>query len=435
MSESISIFWHRRDLRISDNAGLFKALNGSNPVRPLFIFDTSILDELDDKEDARVTFIHKNLAKLKSDYRESGGDLMIRIGKPMEVWKKLVDEFSIDTVYTNRDYEPYARQRDQDLAEFFRDREVKFVGAKDQVILEKSEVVKDDGDPYTVFTPYSKKWRSTLKAKDLEAFDVEGHLGQLDSFEANSLPSLKEIGFSESSVDFPSADFPMEIIEDYENTRDIPSKRGTSRLSVHLRFGTISIRELYRAVQDVNPKYATELIWREFYQMVLYHFPHSVDKAIKPAYDRIEWEHDDVLFQKWCDGKTGYPLVDAGMRELNQTGYMHNRVRMVVASFLTKHLLMDWRLGERYFAQKLLDYELASNVGGWQWASGSGCDAAPYFRIFNPHSQKEKFDPDEKYIKKWVPEYGTDDYPEPIVEHKWARERALSRYKEALKTN
>lgn len=432
MSNQVSFFWHRRDLRIQDNAGLFKALTDDHPVRPVFIFDKTILDELEDEDDARLSFIYREIERLKKEYAEVGSDLIVKYGKPLEVWSDLVEEFDIFKVFTNRDYEPYARKRDKELKEFFDDKDIEFIGAKDHVIFEKSEVVKDDGDPYLVYSPYARKWKSTLKDDSFDAFSSREMLENTVKCDPTDIPSLSDMGFRPSTIEIPSRSIPGAIIDSYDKTRNFPAIQGTTRLSAHLRFGTISIRELAREGQKRNDKYLNELIWRDFYQMVLFHHPDSPDNAIKPDYDRIEWEKNDKHFEAWCAGKTGYPIVDAGMRELNETGYMHNRVRMVVASFLTKHLLLDWRLGERYFARKLLDYELASNVGGWQWASGSGCDAAPYFRIFNPTSQLEKFDKQLKYTKRWVPEYGTDAYPKPIVEHKEARQRALDRYKSGL---
>lgn len=431
----IVLFWHRRDLRIDDNAGLYKALTSGNEVLPLFIFDRNILSALPDADDARVTFIHQEVTRLSGEYAGEGSSLLVKYGTPVEVWKELIREHEIRAVYTNRDYEPYARERDQEICELLQENGIEFIGAKDHVIFEKSEVVKDDGTPYLVFTPYFRKWKENMRGDTFRSVPSEEHLGNLYKTSAYPLPSLEEMGFEQSSLSIPSRRIPSDIISGYDKTRDYPAESGTTRLGVHLRFGTVSIRELAREAKSKNDVYLKELIWRDFYQMVLYHFPESPDKAIKPDYDRIEWENNEKHFEAWCEGRTGYPMVDAGMRELNATGYMHNRVRMITASFLTKHLLIDWRWGERYFAQKLLDFELASNVGGWQWASGSGCDAAPYFRIFNPESQLQKFDEKHKYTGKWIPELGTPEYPEPIVDHKAARERALSRYKEALNTS
>lgn len=428
----ITIFWHRRDLRIHDNAGLYHALKSKYPVLPVFIFDRNILDKLEDKDDARVSFIHQQLQELKKQYEQSGSTLHVFYGKPNEIWKEIVNTYSVKEVYCNRDYEPYAQERDKSVFEFLSSQNIPFKGFKDHVIFEKNEVLKDDGKPYTVYTPYSKKWKSKLNDFYLKSYPTEKYLSNLCRTNSLRLISLEEIGFKPTAISFPDKIAREEIIKNYHATRDLPAIKGTSRLSVHLRFGTISIRELARKAKALNEKYLNELIWRDFYQAILFHFPHTVNKAFKPEYDKIQWLNNEKEFLLWCQGKTGYPIVDAGMRELNATGFMHNRVRMIVASFLTKHLLIDWRWGEAYFAKKLLDFELASNVGGWQWAAGCGVDAAPYFRVFNPALQTEKFDKDLKYIKQWVPEYGTSAYPKPIVDHKMARERVLNTYKKAL---
>ncbi|MDX5447908.1 MAG: DNA photolyase family protein [Bacteroidota bacterium] len=433
MSTTVNFFWFRRDLRINDNAGLYHGLRSGHPVQCLFIFDKEILDKLEDKDDKRVSFIHTEILRLHEELRKHGASLIVRYGNPLEIWKDLVNEFKINGVYANRDYEPYARKRDKEVFEFLKDKGIDFKGFKDQVIFDKNEVVKDDGEPYQVYSPYMRKWKERMNDHFSRSYPVEKYLDHLFPYSNPDIPSLDEMGFKKVDPGVPQRTIPKEIIKSYDRTRNFPAnEEGTTHLSVHLRFGTISIRELTRVALDLNQKFLNELIWRDFYQMVLYHFPESGEKAIKPKYDRIEWVNDEEAFQRWCDGKTGYPLVDAGMRELNETGYMHNRVRMVVASFLTKHLLTDWRWGEAYFAKKLLDYDMASNVGGWQWAAGSGMDAAPYFRIFNPESQLEKFDPKGAYVKKWVPEWKTSDYPKPVVEHKKARERALEIYKKAV---
>ncbi len=429
--KKLSIFWHRRDLRIEDNAGLTKALKGEHPILPIFIFDQNILDHLPAK-DARVQFIHRELSKLKCQYETAGSTLMVFYGRPEEVWEAIIEKHQPNVVYTNRDYEPYAKKRDEAVFKLFKKSNIAFIGTKDHVIFEKDDVVKDDGKPYTVFTPYMKKWKSLLKSKDLVAHPSHDLLTHLAQRKPEDILSLESMGFESFDFEYPDSEIDISILESYADRRDIPSLSGTSRLSLHLRFGTVSIRALARTAQKHSEKWLNELIWRDFYQCILYHFPLSAHQAFKPQYDHIPWRHSDADFEKWCKGETGYPIVDAGMRELNETGFMHNRVRMIVASFLTKHLLIDWRLGERYFAEKLLDFELASNVGGWQWAAGSGCDAAPYFRVFNPTAQQEKFDRDFKYIKKWVPEFGTDRYPEPMVEHKMARNRAIDTYKAAL---
>lgn len=427
-----SIFWHRRDLRLHDNAGLFKALKSGDKIQPIFIFDSTILSRLN-VSDQRVLFIYQEIKKLKEKYAEYGSDLKVFHGNPVELIPLIAHNLKANAVYTNRDYEPYALKRDKTLFELLKTQNCELIGAKDHVIFEKNEVLKADGLPYTIFTPYSRKWKELLNFFYLKSYPVEKYFGNLIHSPSEPLMSLENIGFnSRQFVEFPTIEIPLSRIEIYNTTRDIPSILGTSRLSLHLRFGTISIRELARVAQAKNETYLNELIWRDFYQMIIFHFPHSATDSFKKQYDRIQWERNENHFIAWCEGKTGYPLVDAGMRELNATGFMHNRVRMVVASFLTKHLLLDWRLGEAYFAEKLLDFELASNTGGWQWAAGCGCDAAPYFRVFNPTSQQEKFDKEFKYIKKWVPEYGTSEYPNPIIDHKFARERVLARYKEAL---
>jgi deoxyribodipyrimidine photo-lyase len=428
-----AVFWHRRDLRFDDNAGLYKALRTANNVYPVFIFDSNILTHLP-KNDKRVSFIHASLFELKKKYQTMGSDLIVRIGDPKVLIPKLAQKLNAEAVFTNRDYEPQAIDRDAAVYQELTEQKRAFYGAKDQVIFEKKEVVKDNNEPYTVFTPYSKKWKEKLNDFYLKEYPNQKYAANLAQFnDSENFPSLHTIGFEEiEESHFPEKSIDRTVIEKYKEQRDFPATRGTTRLSVHLRFGTISIRQLASIAHTSNEAFLNELIWRDFYQMILYHFPKSVNQAIKPKYDAIPWIYNEHLFQAWCHGKTGYPLVDAGMRELNTTGFMHNRVRMVVASFLTKHLLHDWRLGERYFAEKLLDFDLASNVGGWQWAAGSGCDAAPYFRIFNPTSQQERFDPNFDYIRKWVPEYGTKSYPKPIVEHKVARQQTLDVYKAAL---
>lgn len=431
----VAVYWHRRDLRIQDNAGLYKALKSGLKVQPIFIFDANILEELP-KTDQRVLFIHQEIERLKQEYATHNCDLKVFFSTPNKVFESLVnsDEFKVKQVNANRDYEPYALERDKNIFDFLKKKNIEFFGAKDHVIFEKDEVMKDDGTPYKVYTPYMRKWKAKLNSFYLSSYPTQKYLSQLFSAtNTSSIPTLAEMGFSsEQTQEFPKRDFPKLIIETYGETRDFPAVLGTSRLSLHLRFGTISIRELSRSAMHWNEKYFNELIWREFYQMILYHFPYSVQKSFKPTYDVIPWEENEQNFTAWCEGKTGYPMVDAGMRELNETGFMHNRVRMIVASFLTKHLLIDWRRGEAYFAEKLLDFELASNVGGWQWAASSGVDAQPYFRVFNPESQLKKFDKEEKYIRKWIPEYGTSAYPKPIVEHKTAREKAIRVFKEAL---
>ncbi len=430
--DKITVFWHRRDLRIHDNAGLYHALKSEYPVLPIFIFDRNILDKLEDKADARVDFIHSQLNELKKKYESYGSSLMVFYGKPEEVWKEILEKYSVKEVICNRDYEPYAQERDKAIFDFLANKKISFKGYKDHVIFEKNEVLKDDGKPYTVYTPYSKKWKAKLNDFYLKSYPTEKFLSNLHQTKPYEFISLEQMGFNPSGILFPNKIAKEDIIKSYHTTRDFPAVKGTTRLSVHLRFGTISIRELASTAKSLNEKYLNELIWRDFYQTILFHFPHTVNKAFKSEYDKIQWLNNENEFNAWCEGRTGYPIVDAGMRELNATGFMHNRVRMIVASFLTKHLLIDWRWGEAYFAKKLLDFELASNVGGWQWAAGCGVDAAPYFRVFNPALQTEKFDKEFKYIKQWVPEYGTATYTKPIVDHKMARERVLKTYKAAL---
>lgn len=432
MKIKTALFWFRRDLRLHDNAGLYRALKANKSVLPIFIFDKNILDILP-KKDARVEFIYDTIAQLKNELQELGSDLKVFYSTPTEVFSTLIKTYDIEEVWTNRDYEPYAQQRDREIAEILNQKGIAFKGAKDHVIFEKDEVMKDDGKPYTVYTPYSRKWKLKLNPFYYKAYPNHKYFDALAQVDKEELIELSSMGFAPSGIEFPSKEIPNSIVAKYDETRNIPSIKGTSRLSLHLRFGTVSIRHLVEVGLKKNEKWLNELIWRDFYQMILFHFPHTVDQAFKPAYDRIEWLNDEKQFDLWKAGKTGYPIVDAGMRELNETGFMHNRVRMVVASFLTKHLLIDWRWGERYFAEKLLDFELASNVGGWQWAAGSGCDAAPYFRIFNPASQTQKFDPEWRYIKRWVPEVTTPNYPKPIVDHAYARNRCLESFKKALK--
>ncbi len=432
MNKKINIFWFRRDLRLKDNNGLFRALESGLSVLPVFVFDSEILDKLNDKKDARVSFIYSEIEKLTEALQKEGSSLKILCSNPQEAFQKLIKDFSINAVYTNKDYEPYAIQRDKKVAEFLRAKGIDFFAFKDHVILEENEVLKDNGDPYTVFTPYSKKWKQVLAKNEIPEFNSEKKLDRLFKTEPFEMPKLEELGFEKSSIEVSPPLISRGVISNYSKTRDLPGIKGTSRLGVHLRFGTISIREVTKIALKLSETFLNELIWRNFFIDILWHFPHVSDRAFKPKYDFIQWRNNETEFERWCRGQTGFPMVDAGMRELNETGFMHNRVRMITASFLTKHLLIDWRWGEAYFAEKLLDYELSSNNGNWQWAAGSGCDAAPYFRIFNPEAQLKKFDPQEKYIRNWIPEYGTLNYSQPIVEHKLARERALKTYKDAL---
>jgi deoxyribodipyrimidine photo-lyase len=431
-NKDVSIFWFRRDLRLSDNAGLYNALKDNIDVLPIFIFDTNILDKLSDEKDNRVNFIYWALEKLQRELEQLGSSLLVLKGQPIDVYKELLSTYNVSTVYTNHDYEPYAITRDQQIDDFLHRHNVTFKTFKDQVIFERKEVSKDDGLPYTVFTPYSRKWKSKLNDFYLKSYPVEQYFSNFIQKEPFPKMSLEDIGFLPSEMIFNLPNLDDHVISQYEHTRNFPSVQGTSRLSIHLRFGTISIRYLATKANRLSEVWLNELIWRDFYMCILYHFPHVVNGAFKRQYDQIKWRNNEQEFYAWCNGHTGYAIVDAGMRELNCTGFMHNRVRMIVASFLTKHLLIDWRWGEAYFAQKLLDFDLSANNGGWQWASGSGCDAAPYFRIFNPYEQTKKFDPQLDYIRKWVPEFETLNYPQPIIEHKFARERVLKVYKEAL---
>lgn len=429
----IAIVWLRRDLRLEDNAALYHALKSNCKVLPIFIFDSEILDKLSDKKDARVSFLHATITELQKQLKVHNGGIEVYYGKPEEVWHEIISTHTIKAVYANHDYEPYAIARDSKIAAMLQQKNIAFNTFKDQCIFEKSEVVKDDGKPYTVFTPYSKKWKEKLKPYYLKAYPTEKYAHNYLTPTNKEIPTLAEIGFEASSINFPQSSLNKNIVEQYHLQRDIPSIAGTTRLSLHLRFGTISIRKLAREGQFLNEKWLNELIWRDFYMMILWHFPHVVNGAFKPQYNTIAWRNNETEFKAWCEGKTGYAIVDAGMRELNRTGFMHNRVRMIVASFLIKHLLVDWRWGEAYFAQKLLDFDLSANNGGWQWAASSGCDAAPYFRVFNPELQTEKFDPKLAYIKKWVPEYDSLSYMQSrIVDHKFARERVLKTYKAAL---
>ena len=432
MKPAVNIFWFRRDLRLNDNTGLYHALKGGKPVVPLFIFDRNILDELEDRVDRRVEFIHNSLQQLQQQLTAIGSSLDVRYGFPIEAFKQLINDYEIESVFTNHDYEPYAKQRDGEIAKLLKANNISFHTYKDQVIFEKDEIVKDDGKPYTIFTPYSRKWRALLTDRYLSSYSNKKFFSNFFKQEQEKIPSLEEMDFSAAGQQFPSNKFKKPIIKDYKEQRDYPAIEGTSRLSVHLRFGTISIRELVTEAQGLSETFLKELIWREFYQMILWHFPRVVDHAYKDEYDNIKWRNNEKEFDAWCRGVTGYPIVDAGMRELNATGFMHNRVRMIVASFLAKHLLIDWRWGEAYFAKKLLDYDLAANNGGWQWAAGTGSDAAPYFRIFNPYLQTKKFDPEFKYIRKSVPEFQKFGYPTPIVDHEYARERCLETYQKAL---
>lgn len=438
MKDSVIIFWFRRDLRFEDNVGLYHALYKAKlegcKVLPVFIFDKNILDKLEDKKDRRVEFIHHAISAMQNKLVGMGKSLHVEYGDPLTSFKKLESQYAVLAVYTNHDYEPLAIERDEVIKAFLASNKIGFTAYKDQVIFEKNEVLKDDGKPYTIYTPYANKWR-TVWANHIPK--MHPSLKLMDYFvdiKPIPLPSLKDIGFEKTDLQIPPIKWEETVVKKYTDQRNFPAIKGTTQLSVHLRFGTISVRKLALETQGLNSTYFNELIWRDFYHMILWHFPQvAKGKSFKAQYDFIEWRNNEKEFEAWCEGKTGYPIVDAGMRELNTTGFMHNRVRMIVANFLTKHLLIDWRWGEAYFAQKLLDFDLAANNGGWQWASGSGCDAAPYFRVFNPRLQTEKFDKDLKYIRKWIPELDSLDYPKPIVVHEDARVRVLAAYAKALK--
>jgi len=433
MANKVNIFWFRRDLRLDDNVGFYNALKGENEVLPIFIFDKEILDELPE-DDARVSFIFETLQSMRKTLQDDhSSSLAMFHDTPEKVFKQLVKDYEIDTVFTNHDYEPYAKKRDEAIEKLLDENDIAFRTFKDQVIFEKDEVVKKDGDPYVVYTPYMRTWKENFKDHDLKIYYTNDFLDNL--IKNSRLPnlSLSDMGFKKSSQETTSYTVTPTLIQEYEETRNYPAKDNTSRLGPHLRFGTVSVRKMMKkAIAEKNETFWQELIWREFFMQILWHFPDTKDKAFKSKYDKIEWRNNKDEFDKWCKGETGYPLVDAGMRQLNETGFMHNRVRMLVGSFLCKHLLIDWRWGEAYFAEKLHDYEMSSNVGNWQWVAGSGVDASPYFRIFNPTSQIKKFDKDYKYIKKWVPEYDSDKYVDEMVDHKEARERCLKVYKEAV---
>tara|TARA_B110000444_G_scaffold54014_2_gene50077 strand:- start:120 stop:1394 length:1275 start_codon:yes stop_codon:yes gene_type:complete len=421
----ISIFWYRRDLRLEDNTGLFKALNENENILPIFIFDDSILDELPE-DDARVNFIYESLSKINKQLNNHNASLQILKGQIDDVWEKLVTTYDIQKVYLNKDYEPYAIKRDQKINEFLNSKGIEMKTFKDQVIFEEHEIVKADGKPYTVFTPYKRKWLEKFTKVNLNI------IANFDNFYKKIIdfPSLNQLGLKNSSLKVKK--YSLKNVSTYSETRNFPNLDSTSYLSPHLRFGTISVRQIITELKNKSETFLSELIWREFFMQIIFHFPHVVTKNFRPKYDGIQWVNNKEDYDNWCQGKTGYPLVDAGMRQLNETGYMHNRVRMVTAGFLCKHLLIDWRYGEAYFAKKLLDYELSSNNGNWQWAAGTGCDAAPYFRIFNPIEQLKKFDKTLTYTKKWVKDFDTLEYPKPIVDHKYARNRALEAYKKGI---
>ncbi len=433
MKSKVSIFWFRRDLRLADNVGLCHALSSEYPVVPIFIFDEQILKYFEEKKDRRVDYIHQALIDINVQLKSCNATLTTFYGNAADIFKTLSEKYDIQAVFCNRDYEPQAIKRDTDIYHFFKEQRIPFKACKDQVIFDKNEVLKNDGTPYTVYTPYAKKWKERLTEEDYKSCQTDfTNFLQKDFKEVHS---LEDIGFLKTNTTLETPQLDAAIIDEYDKYRDFPALQRTTQLGIALRFGTISIRKCVAFALKSNQTWLNELIWREFFMQILYHFPKVVSQSFKAKYDSIKWRNDETEFELWCVGKTGYPIVDAGMRQLNETGYMHNRVRMITASFLCKHLLIDWRWGEVYFAQKLNDYDLSANNGNWQWAAGSGCDAAPYFRVFNPTVQTEKFDKHLAYIKKWVPEFGTLEYPHPIVEHSLARERALRVYADALKEN
>ncbi len=430
MKSKVALCWLRRDLRLDDNAALTHALASGIPVLPIFIFDQGILATLPDRVDRRVDYIHQALQQIHATLQSVGSGLAILHATPLEAFARLAERHDIQAVYWNRDYEPQAKARDRQVADWLRQRDIPVHTYKDHVIFDQDDILKADGAPYTVYTPYAQKWTAALQGQHPAAFKPDWNNFYLH--EAAAIPTLADIGFEKTDLFFAGTALNATVIQHYGEYRDYMALDKTSKLGIALRFGTISIRQCVTFALAHSTAWLSELIWREFFMQLLDHFPHVATGPFKKRYAAIPWCNDEQEFARWCAGTTGYPIVDAGMRQLNKTGFMHNRARMIVASFLCKHLLIDWRWGEAYFAQKLDDYDLAANNGNWQWASGSGCDAAPYFRIFNPTLQAAKFDPDGTYVQRWVPEWGTSDYPAPIVDHAFARKRALKAYSEAL---
>lgn len=433
MKKTVSVFWFRRDLRLHDNAGLYYALRENEAILPVFIFDKNILDRLDDKYDRRVDFIHQAITGINKELVSLGSSLEVFYSTPKEAFNTLIKNYSVKSVYTNHDYEPYAKERDAEMKELLHKNNIGFKSYKDQCVFEKEEVIKDDGKPYTVFTPYANKWKKKLRAFYYKPYPNERYYSAFIKQHENPIPSLENMGFLKTDISLPKKITVNDLLlKKYKDQRDYPAISGTTRLSIHLRFGTVSIRQLVAKTLPLSETWLNELIWRDFYMMIMWHFPHVAERSFKKEYDLIPWRNNEQEFERWCKGETGFSLVDAGMRELNATGFMHNRVRMIVSSFLIKDLLIDWRWGEAYFAKKLNDFDLSANNGGWQWAASCGCDAAPYFRVFNPTEQQKKFDPKFEYIKKWIPEFGTKNYTLPIVDHAQARLRVIALYKKTL---
>jgi deoxyribodipyrimidine photo-lyase len=430
MKQKVNLFWFRRDLRLQDNAGLYHALKSNIPVIVFFVFDKNILNTLN-KQDHRISFIQQSLVQLNLLLKKHQSTLEVFYDVPKNVISSYIEKYEVEKVFCNHDTDEYSLQRDNEIKELLKKKNIEFISCKDHLIFEKNEILKLNNEPYTVFTPYSKKWKEKIKNSFYyKSYPTEKYLQHLLPNKFQEVLSIEKLGFEKSASIFPSSEIKTSVIQEYNKTRDFPALKGTSRLGIHLRFGTISIRKLVSIAIQKNETFLNELIWRDFFHSISWHFPRVRNyKAFKQEYDLIEWRNNETEFKLWCNGKTGYPIVDAGMRELNATGFMHNRVRMITASFLIKHLLIDWRWGEQYFADKLLDFDFASNNGNWQWVAGCGCDAAPYFRIFNPELQTKKFDADFSYIKKWIPEFETKDYCLPIVNHAFARKRCLDAYK------
>ena len=425
----INIFWFRRDLRLDDNSALNHALAEGIPVMALFIFDTVIIDELQ-ADDPRISFIYETLSGINNQLLKSGSSLLILKGDPEILWRKLIKTYDLNAVYINKDYEPYSTSRDLKVESILRQKSVTMYRFKDQVIFEEKEILKSDNNPYTLFTPYKNRWMQKFQVTWKQEQYSIGTTEQNYFKKILAFPSREELGLKKSLQRVRP--FDLSVIRSYDRFRDIPSVDKTSYLGPHLRFGTVSIRKIAdRAIRE-NIVFLSELIWREFFMQILFNFPHVVTGNFRSKYDNVPWRNNESDFEKWSTGQTGFPIVDAGMRQLNETGYLHNRVRMITAGFLCKHLLIDWRRGEAFFAMKLLDYELSSNNGNWQWAAGTGCDAAQYFRVFNPITQQLKFDPDKEYVRKWVENIDNSDYPQPIIDLDFARKRVIEAYKSGL---